>query len=60
MGNKRHKELTASQEVWSKLTNFYYSHTSYILIEVGYGDSGVALFRGNACSQEQDIGWVKT
>jgi hypothetical protein len=37
MGDKKHKEWTARQDILIKLTDFYFSHTGYILIEAGRG-----------------------
>jgi hypothetical protein len=42
-GKKKHKEWTASLMI--KLTNFYFSHTGYILIGAGRGVKG----RGSLC-----------
>jgi hypothetical protein len=44
-----------------KLTNFYFSHTGYILIGAKRGMEGACFVSGQyTCSQEQDIDWVNS
>ena len=59
-GGQEMQRMDSKSRGLIKLTNFYYSHTGYILIEAGYGVrevEGVTFFLGECiCSQKQDIG----
>jgi hypothetical protein len=60
MGTRNTKK-TARQEVLFKLTNFYFSHTDYILIGARRGMEGGRFVSGKCTySQEQDIDWVNS